>query len=55
MGGKEADSFGCRLFYVLYVDHEYQQVIAITPYFTPTVFDRIDFIEAYLKPFLAIS
>ncbi len=37
---------------VLYIDPESETVIAITAYFKPTVFDRIDFIETELKPFL---
>ncbi|MGX7210499.1 serine hydrolase domain-containing protein [Enterococcus innesii] len=37
---------------VLYIDPKSEIVIAITAYFKPTVFDRIDFIETDLKPFL---
>ena len=37
---------------VLYIDSEKQMVIAITAYFKPTVFDRVDLIEAHIKPFL---
>lgn len=37
---------------VIYIDSEDHSVIAVTSYFKPTVFDRVDFIENYIKPFI---
>lgn len=37
---------------VIYIDPENNLVISITSYFKPTVFDRIDFIEERIKPFV---
>jgi CubicO group peptidase (beta-lactamase class C family) len=37
---------------VIYIDSENEVVIAVTSYFKPTVFDRIEFIEDYIKPFI---
>lgn len=37
---------------VIYVDSSNNIVVAITSYFKPTVFDRVDFIEAVIKPFI---
>lgn len=37
---------------IIYIDSENNLVIAITSYFKPTVFDRIEFIEKYLKPLI---
>lgn len=37
---------------VIYIDPENSLVVSITSYFKPTVFDRIDFIEEVIKPFI---
>jgi len=37
---------------VLYIDPENSLVISITSWFKPSVFDRIDFIEETIKPFI---
>lgn len=37
---------------VIYVDSENNLVVSITSYFKPTVFDRVDFIEEIIKPFI---
>lgn len=37
---------------VIYIDSENNLVIAVTSYFKPTVFDRIEFIEHIIKPFI---
>ena len=37
---------------VIYIDSENDLVISVTSYFKPTVFDRIDFIEESIKPFI---
>lgn len=37
---------------LLYIDSENELVIAITSYFKPTVFDRVDFMEKHIKPFI---
>ena len=37
---------------VIYIDPENNLVISVTSYFKPTVFDRIEFIEEIVKPFL---
>lgn len=37
---------------VIYIDSENNLVISVTSYFKPTVFDRIDFIEDRIKPFV---
>lgn len=37
---------------VIYIDPEKSLVISIASYFKPTVFDRIDFIEEVIKPFI---
>ena len=37
---------------VIYIDPENALVIAITSYFKPTIFNRVDFIEQYIKPFV---
>ncbi len=36
---------------VIYINHSNHFVCAITSYFKPTIFDRIDFIQEYLDPF----
>lgn len=40
---------------VIYIDPEKSMVISVTSYFKPTVFDRIDFIEERIKPFIENS
>jgi CubicO group peptidase (beta-lactamase class C family) len=37
---------------VIYIDPENSLVISVTSYFKPTVFDRIEFIEEIIKPFI---
>ena len=37
---------------VIYVNPEKNIVIAVSSYFKPTVFDRIDFIQEYIEPFI---
>lgn len=37
---------------VIYVNPDKDIVIAVTAYFKPTVFDRIDFIQKYVEPFI---
>ncbi|NLU38833.1 MAG: serine hydrolase [Bacteroidales bacterium] len=37
---------------VIYIDPENNLAIAVTSYFKPTVFDRIDFIEGIIRPFI---
>jgi len=37
---------------VIYIDSENNLVISVTSYFKPTVFDRIEFIEGILKPYM---
>ena len=37
---------------VIYVNPGSQTVIAVASYFKPTVFDRVDFIQQYIEPFL---
>lgn len=36
---------------VIYVNPSNNIVIAITSYFKPTIFDRIDFVQKYIEPF----
>jgi CubicO group peptidase (beta-lactamase class C family) len=40
---------------VIYVDPENNLVVSVTSYFKPTVFDRVDFIEEIIKPFVLKS
>ena len=40
---------------VIYVDSENNLVVSVTSYFKPTVFDRVDFIEKIIKPFILKS
>lgn len=40
---------------VIYIDPENNLVISVTSYFKPTVFDRVDFIEEIIKPFILKS
>ncbi len=37
---------------VIYVNPEKSIVIAVSSYFKPTIFDRIDFIQEYIEPFV---
>ena len=37
---------------VIYVNSEKNIVIAVSSYFKPTVFDRVDFIQEYIEPFI---
>ncbi len=37
---------------VIYVNPEKQLVVAVTSYFKPTIFDRVDFIQQYIEPFV---
>lgn len=37
---------------VIYVNPEKNVVVAVSSYFKPTIFDRVDFIEAYVVPML---
>lgn len=37
---------------VIYVNPSNNIVIAITSYFKPTIFDRIDFVQKYIEPFI---
>ena len=30
-------------------------VIAVTSYFKPTIFDRVDFIQKYIEPFICLN
>jgi len=37
---------------VIYINPEKNLVIAVSSYFKPTVFDRVDFIQEYVEPFV---
>ena len=37
---------------VIYINPEKDLVVAVASYFKPTVFDRIDFIQKYIEPFV---
>ena len=37
---------------VIYVNPEKNIVIAVSSYFKPTIFDRVDFIQEYIEPFI---
>ena len=37
---------------VIYVNPKKNIVIAVSSYFKPTVFDRVDFIQEYIEPFI---
>ena len=39
---------------VIYVNPSNNIVIAITSYFKPTIFDRIDFVQKYVEPVISI-
>ena len=38
---------------VIYVNPEKNIVVSVASYFKPTVFDRVDFIQQYIEPFIA--
>ena len=38
---------------VIYVNPEKKVVIAVSSYFKPTIFDRVDFIQEYVEPFVS--
>ena len=38
---------------VIYVNPEKNIVIAVSSYFKPTIFDRVDFIQEYIEPFIS--
>ena len=40
---------------VIYVNPEKNIVIAVSSYFKPTIFDRVDFIQEYIEPFIRQS
>lgn len=40
---------------VIYVNPEKQLVVAVASYFKPTIFDRIDFIQQHIEPFVCGS
>ena len=40
--------------HVIYVNPSNNIVIAITSYFKPTIFDRIDFVQKYVEPVISI-
>ena len=37
---------------VIYINPEKNMVIAVSSYFKPTIFDRVDFIQEYIEPFI---
>ena len=37
---------------VIYVNPEKNVVISVASYFKPTIFDRIDFIQKYIEPYI---
>ncbi|MBR5306058.1 MAG: serine hydrolase, partial [Oscillospiraceae bacterium] len=37
---------------VIYINPQKNVVVAVTSYFKPTVFDRVDFIQQYIEPFI---
>ena len=37
---------------VIYVNPEKNIVVAVASYFKPTIFDRVDFIQEYIEPFI---
>ena len=39
---------------VIYINPEKNIVISVASYFKPTIFDRVDFIQEYIEPFIAI-
>ena len=38
---------------VIYIDPENNIVVSVASYFKPTVFDRVDFIQEYIIPFVS--
>ena len=37
---------------VIYINPERKIVVAVASYFKPTIFDRVDFIQEYIEPYL---
>ena len=37
---------------VIYINPEKNIVVSVASYFKPTVFDRVDFIQEYIEPFI---
>ena len=37
---------------VIYINPQKNMVIAVSSYFKPTIFDRVDFIQEYIGPFV---
>ena len=37
---------------VIYINPEKEIVVSVASYFKPTVFDRVDFIQQYIEPFI---
>ena len=40
---------------VIYVNSEKQIVVAVSSYFKPTIFDRVDFIQEFIEPICEIE
>jgi len=40
---------------VIYINPEENIVISVASYFKPTVFDRVDFVQEYIEPFVRRS
>ena len=38
---------------VIYVNPVNNVVVAVSSYFKPTIFDRVDFIQEYIEPFIS--
>jgi CubicO group peptidase (beta-lactamase class C family) len=38
---------------VIYINPDKNIVIAVASYFKPTIFDRVDFIQEYIEPFIS--
>ena len=38
---------------VIYINPEKNIVVSVASYFKPTVFDRVDFIQEYIEPFVS--
>ena len=38
---------------VIYINPEKNIVISVASYFKPTIFDRVDFIQKYIEPFIS--
>lgn len=39
---------------VIYINSEKNIVISVSSYFKPTIFDRVDFIQEYIEPFISV-